>query len=208
MTNAHTALHWLDAEHLDLDKTRMAAERIVRDGQRASDVIGRIRGMMTKSTPQVVKVNINGVIDEVLALTENELRTHSVGVFTKLAPKLAPVSGDRVQLQQVIVNLVLNAIDAMASVSDRPRVLRIGSQLRAGGEVLISVHDSGPGLDPETTEKIFSPFFTTKEKGIGMGLSICRSIVETHGGRLWTEPGAPHGAIFQFTMPSEASGRV
>jgi two-component system, LuxR family, sensor kinase FixL len=208
VTNAHTALHWLDAEHLDLDKTRMAAERIVRDGQRASDVIGRIRGMMTKSTPQVAKVDINGVIDEVLALTETELRMHSVVVFTQLAPKLAPVSGDRVQLQQVILNLVLNAIDAMASVSDRPRVLRIGSQLRTGGEVLISVRDSGPGLDPETTEKIFSPFFTTKEKGIGMGLSICRSIVEAHGGRLWTEPGTPHGAIFQFTMPPEASGRV
>jgi len=208
VTNAHTALHWLDVGHLDLDKTRMAAERIVRDGQRASDVIGRIRGLMTKSTPQVVKVDINGVIDEVLALTENELRMHSVVVFTKFAPKLAPVSGDRVQLQQVILNLVLNAIDAMASVSDRPRVLRIGSQLRTGGEVLISVHDSGPGLDPETTEKIFSPFFTTKEKGIGMGLSICRSIVETHGGRLWTEPGTPHGAIFQLTMPPEASDRV
>jgi len=208
VTNAHTALHWLDAEHLDLDKTRMAAERIVRDGQRASDVIGRIRGMMTKSTPQVAKVDINGVIDEVLALTETELRMHSVVTFTELAPKLAPVSGDRVQLQQVILNLVLNAIDAMASFSGRPRVLRIGSQLQTGGEVLISVRDSGPGLDPETAEKIFSPFFTTKEKGIGMGLSICRSIVEAHGGRLWTEPGAPHGAIFQFTMLPEASGRV
>ena len=157
---------------------------------------------MTKSTPQVAKVDINGVIDEVLALTETELRMHSVVTFTDLAPKLAPVSGDRVQLQQVILNLVLNAIDAMASFSGRPRVLRIGSQLQTGGEVLISVRDSGPGLDPETAEKIFSPFFTTKEKGTGLGLPISRRIVENHGGTIEvrSQPGA--GATFTVLLPA------
>jgi two-component system sensor kinase FixL len=204
VTNAHTSIYWLADEHLDLDKARNTVQRIVRDGQRASDVIARIRGLMTKSAPQIKNVDMNGVINEVLALTDAELRMRGVGVRTELAATLPPVKGDRVQLQQVVLNLVTNAIDAMASVTDGPRLLQVGSRLEGSGETLIFVRDHGTGLDPATADKIFTPFFTTKPKGIGMGLAICRSIVESHGGRLWASPATPHGAIFQFTLPTKA----
>jgi C4-dicarboxylate-specific signal transduction histidine kinase len=204
VANGHTCLHWLEDATFDLVKARVAAQRVVRDGQRASDVIGRIRALMTKSAPQTSDVDMNGVINEVLALIETERRTHRIGVRTELAATLPPVLGDRVQLQQVILNLLINGIEAMVSVTDRPRVLLIGSRLEAGGDALIFVRDHGTGLDSETADKIFSPFVTTKAKGIGMGLAICRSIVESHGGRLWASPASPHGAVFQFTLPTKA----
>jgi C4-dicarboxylate-specific signal transduction histidine kinase len=185
----------------------MAAERIVRDGRRASDVIGRIRGLMTKSAPQIIEVNIHGVINEVLALTRTELHMRKVSARTELAATLPIVLGDRVQLQQVILNLVLNGIDSMLTVNNRPRVLIIGSRLEGSGNILVFIRDHGTGLNPEIIDKIFDPFFTTKFEGIGMGLAICRSIVEAHSGRLWASAATPHGAVFQFTLPMTMAKR-
>jgi PAS domain S-box-containing protein len=207
VTNGATCLHWLEDETLNLAKARVAAQRIVRDGERASQVIGRIRALMTKSAPQTIDVDMNGVINEVLALTQTELRMRQVAVHTELAATLPSVLGDRVQLQQVILNLVINGMDAMVPVSDRPRILLIGSRLETGGDALIFVRDHGTGLNPETADKIFEAFFTTKAKGIGMGLAICRSIIEAHGGRLWASPANQHGAVFQFTIPTKSARR-
>jgi PAS domain S-box-containing protein len=207
VTNGNTCLHWLADETLNLAKARMAAQRIVRDGARASDVIGRIRGLMTKSAPQIVDIDLNDVINEVLAFTQTELRMRKVSARTELATMLPLVLGDRVQLQQVILNLVINGIEAMSAVTDRPRILLIGSHLDTEGRALIFLRDHGSGLDPETIDKLFEPFFTTKSEGIGMGLAICRSIIEAHGGRLWAAGANPHGAVFQFTLPITTAKR-
>jgi len=205
VTNGYTCLHWLNENTLDLDKARVTAQRVVRDGERASDVVRRIQRLMTKAPPQTTNVDINGVITEVLALTQTELRTRDVVVHTELTPTLPPVLGDPVQLQQVLLNLVINGIDAMAPVTDRPKILVIGSRLDASGAGLVFVRDHGTGLDDEAADRIFDPFYTTKSKGTGMGLTICRSIIEAHDGRLWASPATPHGAMFQFTVPTKAT---
>ncbi|MBW7974087.1 PAS domain-containing sensor histidine kinase [Bradyrhizobium sp. BR 10289] len=204
ITNGHTVLHWLNAGTLNIDKARTTAERMLRDGERANGVIQRIQGLLTKTPPQARSIDVNELIHQVLDLLQTELRLREVSVRTELAPSPPPVLGDAVQLQQVLLNLVINGADAMSDVNGRPRLLVVGSNAGPDGDGLIFVRDSGVGLDEGTIDKIFSPFFTTKPKGMGMGLAICRSIIEAHGGRLWASPAEPHGALFQFTLPGKA----
>jgi PAS domain S-box-containing protein len=198
-TDASATLHWLAARPPNLDEAQEAAKGAVREARRASLVIERIRTLLQKTSPRLRPLDINEVIREVLILAHAELITASVAVHTELAAT-APVLGDRVQLQQVLLNLVMNAIDSMSAIRDRPTKLLITSAMGAE-EVLVQVQDSGQGLDPENAHRIFDSFFTTKPEGTGMGLSISRSIVEAHGGRLLAMPGSPHGAVFQVALP-------
>lgn len=204
-TNASAALHWLAAQPPNLDEARDAGRRAIQEVNRASGVIERIRALLQKAPPQLWPLDGNDVIREVLLLAEAEFLRGEVTVKTELAADVPKVLGDRVQVQQVILNLVRNAIDAMSMIIDRSRELLIRSAKHPDG-VLIQVQDSGKGLDPQLTDRIFEPFFTTKPEGIGMGLSISRSIVEAHGGRLWVTPGSPHGAVFQLILPATESG--
>jgi len=198
--NVSASLHWLAAQPPNLDEAREAATRAVQEANRASGVIERIRALLQKAPPQLRPLDGNEVIREVLLLADSELLRGGVTLKTELAADVPAVLGDRVQLQQVLLNLILNAIDAMSTITDRRRELFITSAKHPDG-VLIQVRDSGKGLDPEQRGRVFEPFFTTKPQGIGMGLSISRSIVEAHGGRLWAAPGFPHGAVFQLTVP-------
>ena len=199
-TNASAALHWLAAQPPNLDEAREAGRRAIEETNRASGVIERVRALLQKAQPQLWPLDGNEVIREVLLLAEGELLRGGVAVRTELAADVPKVLGDRVQVQQVILNLVMNAIDAMSMISDRQRELIISSAQHPDG-VLIQVQDSGRGLDPEQADRIFEPFFTTKAEGIGIGLAIGRSIVEAHGGRLWATPAPSHGAVFHFTLP-------
>lgn len=200
VANASASLRWLAGQPPNLEEAREAIERTVREATRASDVIRRIHALLQKGPSQMERLDVNAVIREVLTLAGNEILRGGVAVQTELAPYVPNVLGDRIQLQQVLLNLILNSIDAMNTVTGRPRELLIKSVKHPEG-VLIEVHDSGVGVDPERADSIFEPFFTTKSQGIGMGLSISRSIVEAHGGRLWFTPGSSHGTIFQFTVP-------
>jgi len=173
----------------------------VNDGNRASAVISRIRALLQKSAPERVAVDVNQIIQEATILFRSELTRNRISLRTDLVADLPPVSADRVQLQQVLINLVINGIEAIRSIAHGPRELLIKSA-KNHNEVSIQVQDSGSGLDPEHAEHIFEPFFTTKPGGIGMGLSISRSIIESHGGRLWAESGS-RGAVFQFTLPTK-----
>jgi PAS domain S-box-containing protein len=195
------ALRWLARAPPDLTETRAALEGIVAAGNHAGAVLARIRELLKHRKPEYVALDVNQAIEDVLALTGGALRGRAVTVRTTLAAGLPLVRGDRVQLQQVIMNLAINAADAMDSLTDRPRVLRVASELGAKGSVQVTVADSGTGIDEAIRHSIFEPLFTTKSKGMGMGLSICRSIIEAHGGRLWASPGTPHGTEFQFTIP-------
>jgi PAS domain S-box-containing protein len=199
-TNASASLHWLTAQPPNLDEARDAASRAIAEANRASRVIQRIRGLLQKDQPQLQSLDVNEVIQEVLALVRSELTRGGVTLRTKLATDVPAVIGDRVQLQQLILNLIVNASDAMSMITDRQRTLFIKSAKDPRG-VLVQVQDSGQGLDPKQVPFIFDPFFTTKPEGIGMGLSISRSIVEAHSGRLWATQRSPHGAVFQFTLP-------
>jgi PAS domain S-box-containing protein len=202
VNNANASSRLLASEPPDLDEVRVALADIAEAGTRAGEIISRIRAFLKKAVPAKTRVDINQVIREVLAVTPGELDKHQVSVRTELLPGLAPVQGDRIQLQQVILNLIVNGIDAMTSVTDRPRVLLVRSQPQESGGVLVSVQDSGAGLDPKNIGHLFDPFFTTKPEGMGMGLPISRSIVETHGGRLWLTPNDGQGVTFQFTLPA------
>ena len=199
VTNGNFCLRLLASVTPNFDKLREAISEIVNDGTRASTVISRIRALLQKGAPERVAVDINEIIQEVAVLLRSALTRNRVSLRTYLASDLPCVLGDRVQLQQVLINLVMNGIEAMRSVTQRPRCLHIKSA-RKDNEVLVQVQDSGEGLDPQQAEHIFEPFFTTKPQGIGMGLSISRSIVESHGGRLWAESDSK-GAVFQFTLP-------
>ena len=201
ITNADVGLRWLARQPPDVDEACEALGGIVKDGKRASDVIGRIRALIRKEPPQKDDVDINKVILEVIALTRGELVKNGVSVQTQLAEGLPLIQGDRVQLQQVILNLVLNAVQAMSDVTERTRELLISTQQEASGAVLVTVRDSGPGFSPESFDRPFEPFYTTKAEGMGMGLSICRSIVDAHGGRIWASRTAGPGATVQFTVP-------
>jgi C4-dicarboxylate-specific signal transduction histidine kinase len=165
-------------------------------------VIRGLRALAKKSGPQPTTLDIDDAIDEVLMLTRNEVERHGVALRIDLAVGDTLVMGDRVQLQQVMVNLILNAVDAMKAVTERARVLSVSSGLTEPDCVLIAIEDSGPGLDPTVAPRIFDPFVTTKPEGLGMGLSICRSIIDAHGGRLWVSPAVPHGTLFRFTLPT------
>jgi PAS domain S-box-containing protein len=201
VTNADACLSWLASDKPQLDQARQAAERIVRDGHRAGDIIKSIRALAKKTTSEMTQLDINGVIEEVLVLMGGELRRHDIMLETELTTGLAPVVADRIQIQQVILNLVTNAIEAMSNITGRSRVLRLSTRPEGTGAVLMAVADMGTGLDQAAKDRIFEPFFTTKPDGMGMGLSICGSIVEAHGGRLWASPNLPYGSIFQFSLP-------
>jgi PAS domain S-box-containing protein len=199
--NAEAALQWLGSQPPNLEEARQALGLAVNDGNRATDVISRIRALIKKTPPRKDAFEINAAILEVIGLTHGEVVKNNVSVQTQLTEVLPPIQGDRVQLQQVILNLILNAVEAMSSVSEGSRELLIATGRDASGGVLVAVRNSGPGLSPENFDRLFDAFYTTKPNGMGMGLSICRSIVEAHGGRIWASRGGGPGATFQFTLP-------
>jgi PAS domain S-box-containing protein len=200
LTNANAGLRWLTGDPPNLSEAGEAIRRIIRDGRRAGDVISRMRSLFKKVGTAKDRLDLNEAIEEVVILTQSEARRNNLALRTELAADLPPVMGDRVQLQQVVVNLILNAIEAMATVEDPARDLVITTQRGEGDEIRVAVRDSGIGLDPLNVERIFDAFHTTKPGGLGMGLSISRSIVESHGGRLWAESNDGPGATFQFTL--------
>jgi PAS domain S-box-containing protein len=201
LLSAQAALRWLGAETPNLDKARESLNRIVRDSVRAGAVISRIRSLVKKAPPREDRVDANAAIREVIELTRSEATKNGVSVRTELAESLPLVRGDRVELQQVILNLVLNAVESMSLSSDGPRELQLTTSRSGPDHALISVSDTGPGLAPAVEENLFRAFHTTKPNGLGLGLSICRSIVESRGGRMWATANAPRGAVFQFTLP-------
>jgi PAS domain S-box-containing protein len=205
VANAESGLRWLRREAPDLDAACRSLEWIIDDGHRASEVIRRVRSLANKASVEKLPLDVNDVAREVIALVQRELTSHRVSLRTELAPALPMILGDRVQLQQVIINLVMNGNEAMQAVMDRPRELVIRSRQDEAQQVLLSVTDCGVGISVENADRLFNPFFTTKSTGMGMGLSICRSIVETHGGRLWATANVPHGATLQFTLPVNAA---
>jgi signal transduction histidine kinase len=205
LSNAQAALRWLRAEPAELEEVREALDRIVRDGKRAAEVIDRVRSLLRKAPSRREAVDINEALQQVIALVQTEAAKDGVAVRTRLDQGLPHIEGDRIQLQQVVLNLMVNAMEAMRAVDGGRRELLISSGRGERGEVLVSVRDSGPGLDPAKLERLFEAFYTTKVGSLGMGLSICRSIVEAHGGRLWAETCEPQGAVFQFTIPRESA---
>jgi PAS domain S-box-containing protein len=202
VTNANTCLRWLTRDLPDLEEARAAAMRIVKDGTRAADIISRIRLLFKKGTPEWELVDVNEVIQEMIALLRNEASRHNILVGTELANDLPRVMVDRVQLQQVLMNLIMNSIDAMKNL-DGTREISIKSQRTENEHIQLSVSDTGVGLPVQQADLIFKAFFTTKVQGIGMGLSISRSIIESHGGRLWAGDNPPRGASFYITLPTK-----
>jgi PAS domain S-box-containing protein len=207
VTNANTCLRWLTRDQPNVEEARAAAMRIVKDGTRAGEIISRIRLLFKKGTSERELVNVNEVIEEMIILLRGEATRYTISVRVELAADLPRVNGDRVQLQQVLMNLMLNSIDAMKDV-DGTRELAVMSQRGEDGQVLISVSDTGVGLPPQQADKIFNSFFTTKTHGTGMGLRISRSIIESHGGRLWAADNSPRGATFQFTLPATVAAHI
>ena len=206
VTNGQVCLRLLALETPRPDEMRAVLERIVRDGNRASEVIQRIRALAKRTEPQMASLDINEVIREATLLVQREVLSQGVSLRTELASALPTVLGDRVQLQQVVINLLMNGVEATAPITDRPREILIRSEQHEADKVHVAVLDSGIGIDSETAEKVFSAFFTTKPSGLGMGLSISRSIIRAHGGRLWVSPNPDHGAAFQFTVPITSQG--
>jgi signal transduction histidine kinase len=200
--NAHAALNFLDRQPPDMGEVREALACVVGDADRARDIIDHIRDHIKKVPPQKLHFDLNETINEVLGLARSAIAKNGISVQSHLAEGLLPVHGDRVQLQQVVLNLILNAVEAMGSVEAETRELLISTEQGRANGVLVAVRDSGPGIDPENIERVFDAFYTTKSGGVGMGLSICRSIIDVHGGRLWAEANEPRGAIFHFTLPS------
>lgn len=200
-TSASSCLRWLEGESPNLELARRAAARIVRDGNRASEVVARIRAAIRKAPPEKLLLSVNTTVQDVVSLLQPELERNGVQPELRLATTIPKVVGDRVQLQQVFLNLAMNAIEAMSEVADRPRRLTIKTEL-AGKSVLITVRDTGEGLKEGEIDRLFDPFVTTKPLGMGLGLSICRSIIEAHGGTLRAQPAAPHGAEFQVSLPA------
>jgi signal transduction histidine kinase len=221
VTNANATLRWLSGDSPNLAEAREAIRRIIRDGKRGGEIIGRIRALAKKAPPKKDWLDLNETIGEVIAMARSEVQRNGVLLQTKLANNLPLILGDKIQLQQVILNLLMNAVEAMSGSGEGPRELGVNSEKVAEihGEskeeryenrdltdtewthVLITVRDSGPGLDPRRLNRLFDPFYTTKPQGMGMGLAISRSIVEAHGGRLWAKASEPRGAVFQFTLP-------
>ncbi len=204
ITNADAGLRWLDRSTPDLDEAKAAFGQIVADGHRAGGVIESIRAIFRKDARNRTSLDINELIGEALTLTRGDLQRHRILVEAEPNAQLPQVRGDRIQLQQVLLNLITNAIDSMAA-KDGARVLRVRSEVRDGGSVIVSVADTGTGIGSQEHELIFNPLFTTKSGGMGMGLSICRSIIEAHDGRLWVAPNKPEGAVFQFMLAADGA---
>jgi C4-dicarboxylate-specific signal transduction histidine kinase len=203
VTNGNACLHWLESTPPNVEKARTTVERIIRDSDRASEVIGDIRKLVKKAQPRQESVDVNDLIRRTITLARGEMTRHQVGLRIDLAAHLPGVPGDRVQLQQVLLNLIINATDAMSTVTGRARTLTIRSEWREDPEaVAITVRDSGVGLDPRETERVFDAFYTTKPEGMGMGLSICRTIISAHGGRLSNANNEDFGATFAFVLPA------
>jgi C4-dicarboxylate-specific signal transduction histidine kinase len=207
-TSAAAGLSWLKAEPPNLDEVRATLDYIAKDAQRAGDVMHRIRALARKAPLRMARFDVNEAVLDVIALTRNELVRHGVSLQTRLATGLPLIEGDRIQLQQVILNLILNAVEAMSGIDDGVREVRISTGREASNAVLVTVCDFGPGLDPQNVDHLFKAFYTTKPAGLGMGLAICRSIIQAHGGRLWATANEPRGAVFQFTLPLERDETV
>jgi C4-dicarboxylate-specific signal transduction histidine kinase len=205
VTNAQAARHFLNRRPPDLDEVREALDCIVTEAYRASDVIYRIRGLFKETPPKRERAEINGAIRDALELTRGEATKNGVSVRTQFAGPSPVVQADRAQLQQVILNLIINAFEAMISMREGARELLICTEKSDSNGALVSVRDSGPGLDLETADRLFEAFYTTKVQGMGIGLAICRSIIEAHGGRLWARANVPCGAIFQFELPTHTA---
>jgi PAS domain S-box-containing protein len=208
VTNAEAALRWLGSEPPNPDKAREILGDIVKDGMRASDIIHRIRAIIKKAPTRMDRVDVNEAVLDVITLTRSELLRQGVSLQTQLATGLPLIEGDRIQLQQVLLNLILNAVEAMSGIDEGTRETRISTGREASSGVLVTVRDFGPGLDPQSLDRLFEAFYTTKPDGLGMGLAICRSIIEAHGGRLWATANEPRGAVFQFTLPLQRKETV
>jgi len=202
VTNGSIGLRLLANADSDLDEVREVLKRMIDDGFRASNIISSIRAMFGKERREKSLVSTRDLVSEVLALVRGELESHRVSLQLELHQDLPPVMGDRLQLQQVLLNLIMNAVEAMSSVESRERSLLVKSELHGAGDLLITVEDSGPGIDPNDMNRIFDALFTTKSHGMGLGLSICQSIIASHGGRLWASARVPHGAVFYIQLPS------
>jgi C4-dicarboxylate-specific signal transduction histidine kinase len=200
-SNAEACLRWLDRGTPNLDAARRSVEWIINDCNRAGEVIQRVRALAKRTNIQKVPLQINDIVSEVISLVQREVLDHQVSLRKELASALPMVFVDRIQLQQVIINLVINSVEAMQSVTDRPRELTIRSRRDGAHQVLLTVKDCGDGISAENADRLFNAFFTTKPSGMGMGLSIGRSIIEAHGGRLWAESNLPQGAALHFTLP-------
>ena len=208
VTSGDACLRWLAAKPPNLDEATQAVEAIIRDGTRASSVLVRIRGLLRRGERLRERLDVNDVIREVIALLDGELRRNAISLQTDMPEKLPPVVVDRVLLQQVILNLIVNAMEAMRTVSDRARVLRIQTEEQPSGSIVVLLQDSGVGVDPEHSSRMFEAFYTTKVQGIGMGLTISRSIIEAHGGRLWAVANNGPGSSFRFTLPIDGGGKM
>jgi C4-dicarboxylate-specific signal transduction histidine kinase len=200
--NARASMHFFDRSPPDLGQVREALTCVVDDADRAGDILDRIRDHIKKAPPRKECVDLNHAIIDVIALAQGAIVKNGVSIQTRLTEGLSHIQADRVQLQQVVLNLILNAVEAMGSIEEGVRELSITTKQQEVGGVLVAVHDSGPGIDPERLDRVFDAFYTTKSSGVGMGLSICRSIIGAHGGRLWADANQPRGAVFQFTLPS------
>ncbi|HST09697.1 MAG TPA: ATP-binding protein [Terriglobales bacterium] len=205
VNNANAGLRWLNREPPNTEEVRSALTRIVNDGERGGGIIESIRAMLKKGVREKMMLNLNELIRDVTRLTQGQFQSHGVAMRSELADDLPSVLADRIQLQQVILNLFMNAAEAMASIPHGERLVRVRSEKHDGGGVLIAVEDVGPGVEPEDSKRIFEAFFTTKAEGMGMGLSICRSIVESHGGRITVAKAAPNGTVFQVTLPGHST---
>ncbi len=201
MTNGYAGLRWLTRRPPEIEQARRSVEQMINDVGRASDVIDRIHSLVKGHAPRMEKLDINGAILEVVGLIQSEVVKNGITARMELAESLPHIQGDRVQLQQVILNLMINSIQAMSDLAGGERELHVTTELIASEGVRLAVRDSGPGLSAENLQRLFAPFYTTKPNGMGMGLSICRSIIENHGGRLWASQIDPQGALFQFTIP-------
>ena len=205
VTDANTCLRWLTRETPDLEEAREAASRIIKDVTRAAEIVSRVRQIFKKGTAERELVDVNEIIRETVVLLRGETARYSIAVRTDLGASLPAVKGDRLQLQQVLMNLIVNSVDAMRDI-EGTRQLTLRSQHTEDGQLMVSVSDTGMGIPPQQAEQIFNAFFTTKPQGTGMGLRISRSIVDSHGGRLWAAPNSPQGATFHLTLPAKADG--
>jgi PAS domain S-box-containing protein len=201
ITNASACLRWLAATPSNIAEANAVVQRIVRDANRASEVIARIRAFLKRAEPRKTHLQVNEIVREVVTLVRGEARTHGVTVRVESAADLPPVLADQVELQQVLLNLILNAIEAMSAVTEHARVLEVATAKYGADAIVVAVRDSGTGLDPQRRERIFDAFYTTKPEGMGMGLAISRTIIDAHGGRLWAMPNEGPGTTFQFTLP-------